>query len=134
MTHRAAWMTDIHLNFVAKNRVCDFADDVRRLGIDSVLVGGDIGEAPNFAAYLEELAGQIAKPCYFVLGNHDFYRGSIAAVRDAARRLSPVSRAVNSRAATSADIGGWLVVPAIAALATSTASTPAADAASRVAS
>ncbi|CPU64678.1 Uncharacterised protein [Mycobacteroides abscessus] len=44
-----------------------------------------------------------------------------------------MSRSVCSSAATSADSGGWLVVPAIAALAASTASTPAAAAASSVA-
>ena len=46
----------------------------------------------------------------------------------------PVSRSVWARAATSDDADGWLVVPAMGADATSTASTPAADAASRVAS
>jgi 3',5'-cyclic AMP phosphodiesterase CpdA len=94
MLHRAAWLTDIHLNFVAKERVADLADGVRRLGIDSVLVGGDIGESPNFAPYLDELAGRIARPVYFVLGNHDFYRGSIPAVRDEARRLSRARRGI----------------------------------------
>ena len=44
-----------------------------------------------------------------------------------------MARGVPSVAATRLDIGGWLVVPAIAALATSTASTPASMAASRVA-
>jgi 3',5'-cyclic AMP phosphodiesterase CpdA len=94
MPHRAAWLTDIHLNFVAQERVLHLADDVRRRGIDSVLIGGDIGEAPNFADYVEELAERIARPIYFVLGNHDFYRGSIVAVRDAARRLSREGRGI----------------------------------------
>ena len=94
MLYRAAWLTDIHLNFVAKERVADLADGVRRLGIDSVLVGGDIGESPNFVAYLDELAVRIARPVYFVLGNHDFYRGSIAAVREEARRLSRARRGI----------------------------------------
>ncbi|OUD85185.1 hypothetical protein BC477_12290 [Clavibacter michiganensis subsp. michiganensis] len=46
----------------------------------------------------------------------------------------PVSRSVSARAATSADADGWLVVPDMGALATSTASAPARLAASRVAS
>ena len=46
----------------------------------------------------------------------------------------PVSRSVCASAATSEEAEGWLVVPAIGALATSTASTPARLAASRVAS
>ena len=46
----------------------------------------------------------------------------------------PVSRSVFSSAATRELNDGWLVVPAIGALATSTASTPASTAARSVAS
>jgi 3',5'-cyclic AMP phosphodiesterase CpdA len=88
MAHRAAWLTDIHLNFVTPQRVAELADAVRRLDVDSVLIGGDIGEAPSFAAYLEALASRISRPVYFVLGNHDYYGSSIKVVRDEARRLS----------------------------------------------
>src|SRR5262249_48152784 len=69
MVHRAAWLTDIHLNFVTPSQVTELADTVRRLDVDSVLIGGDIGEAPTFAGYLEELAERIGRPVYFVLGN-----------------------------------------------------------------
>jgi hypothetical protein len=51
-----------------------------------------------------------------------------------ARRSRLVGRSVLAHAATSADAGTWLVVPAIGALATSTASTPSSIAASKVAS
>src|SRR5262249_39282434 len=94
MPHRAAWLTDIHLNFVTPQRVAELADAVRHLDVDSVLIGGDIGEAPDFAAHLEELAARIARPGYFVLGNHDYYRSSIGAVREQARRLSRAGRGV----------------------------------------
>jgi predicted phosphohydrolase len=46
-----------------------------------VLLAGDIGEAPDLVQHLETLAGGVPGPIYFVLGNHDFYRGSIASVR-----------------------------------------------------
>lgn len=94
MAHRAAWLTDIHLNFVAPQRVAELAGTVRQLSVDSVLIGGDIGEAPSFAAYLEELADRIGRPVYFVLGNHDYYRSSIGAVRGQARRLSRAGRGI----------------------------------------
>ena len=81
MTHRVAWLTDIHLNFVTRERAADLAERIRRLDVDSVLIGGDVGEANNFAEYLEKLVERIARPTYFVLGNHDYYRGSIANVR-----------------------------------------------------
>jgi predicted phosphohydrolase len=59
---------------------------------NAVLIGGDIGEAPTFATYLEDVASALNLPIYFVLGNHDYYKGSIAAVRATARSLSQQSQ------------------------------------------
>jgi 3',5'-cyclic AMP phosphodiesterase CpdA len=87
MPLRAAWLTDVHLNFVAMDQVARFAETVRRADVDAVLVGGDIGESLSFSGYLEEFAVRIRKPIYFVLGNHDFYRGAIDGVRNEAREL-----------------------------------------------
>lgn len=92
MAHRVAWLTDIHLNFVTPERVAELAESIGRLDVDSILIGGDIGEADNFAGYLVSLAERIARPTYFVLGNHDYYRGSIAKVREAACGLSRAQR------------------------------------------
>jgi len=44
MTHRAAWLTDIHLNFVTPERVAGLAESICRRDVDSILIGGDIGE------------------------------------------------------------------------------------------
>jgi len=44
-----------------------------------LLVTGDIGESDSVVRFVTEL-GQLA-PIYFVLGNHDYYRGSIRRVR-----------------------------------------------------
>jgi predicted phosphohydrolase len=46
-----------------------------------VLLGGDIGESQNICDYLARLHDAIPAPIYFVLGNHDYYHGSIAQVR-----------------------------------------------------
>jgi hypothetical protein len=54
---------------------------------DGLLVGGDIAEAPSFAAVLRELTLHTSQPIYFVLGNHDAYHGSLQATREAAREL-----------------------------------------------
>ena len=49
---------------------------------DALLVGGDIAEAPELIWHLEQLEAALpGKLVYFVLGNHDFYRGSIQRVR-----------------------------------------------------
>ncbi len=84
---RILWATDIHLNFVAPARVESFIDKVRNGAPDCLLLGGDIGEADSLLGYLCQMEKALDRPIYFVLGNHDFYRGSIAGVRAAVARL-----------------------------------------------
>lgn len=78
---KLAWVSDAHLDFVDEARAAVFADELGRSGADALLVGGDIAQAPSAAAALQLLAARFPGPVWFVLGNHDFYRGSIAAVR-----------------------------------------------------
>ena len=83
---RVAWVTDIHLNFVQPGVFDGFCRAVRAANPDLVLVGGDIGEAPTVEEYLGMLQDELQRPIYLVLGNHDFYRGSISEVRAAVKR------------------------------------------------
>jgi predicted phosphohydrolase len=76
---RATWLTDIHLNFLDPRQREAFYARARAERPDALLVGGDIGEAPSVAGFVDEL-GAIA-PTWFVLGNHDYYGASIADVR-----------------------------------------------------
>jgi len=78
---RLAWLTDIHLNFVDLSYVEGLCRRLRDEGTDAVLISGDIAEAPDVGVYLEYLDRQLNRPIFFVLGNHDFYRGGIAQVR-----------------------------------------------------
>jgi predicted phosphohydrolase len=55
---------------------------------DKILISGDIAEAPSISAMLKEMAEAIQKPIYFVLGNHDYYRGQIDLVRHEMRELT----------------------------------------------
>ena len=82
---RATWLTDIHLNFLRPLALRAFYDAVRAEQPNVLLVTGDIGESDSVARFVDELA-QIA-PIYFVLGNHDYYRSSIATVRAQMARL-----------------------------------------------
>jgi Icc protein len=83
---RIAWLTDIHLNFLLTEQVREFLLSVARLRADAVVVSGDIGEAHNVCEYLELMRELIGAPIYFVLGNHDYYHGSIAEVRERVTR------------------------------------------------
>lgn len=89
---RIAWATDIHLNFVDDEGFKQFRRKILATDCDAILLGGDIGEAPSVAAYLEDLARGLKRPIYFVLGNHDYYRGSIRAVRQWATTVTECSR------------------------------------------
>lgn len=89
---RLAWATDIHLNFLSAEARDAFAAGVADAAPDAVVLTGDIAEAPSVEAHLLALEARLARPIYFVLGNHDCYRGSIAGVRAAAAALSARSR------------------------------------------
>jgi predicted MPP superfamily phosphohydrolase len=84
---RIAWMTDIHLNFVESTRLGEFIERVVDAAPDIILIGGDTAESSDVVHYLSVLDDHLNRPIYFVLGNHDFYFGSIAQVREDIRRL-----------------------------------------------
>ena len=88
---RLAWATDIHLNFVPVAERCRFYDSVRQQA-DALVVSGDIGESQSIGHFLKEMERHIERPVYFVLGNHDFYNGSIADTRFQVAHLVRESR------------------------------------------
>ncbi len=88
---RIVWITDIHLNFLSRDQVAELIELVPREHPDAILLGGDIGEADSVATLLETLASAWTCPIYFVLGNHDFYGGSIQRVREEARAIAEAS-------------------------------------------
>jgi predicted phosphohydrolase len=78
---RLAWTTDPHLNFLDAPAVEAFLAAVAARSPDAVAISGDIGESNDVEALLATAAARLPCPIYFVLGNHDYYRGSIAGVR-----------------------------------------------------
>lgn len=88
---RLAWLTDIHLNFVDDAGRVRFWETVRPQA-DALVITGDIAESPTIAAHLVEIDRLLGLPVYFVLGNHDFYRGSIAETRATIARVAQQSQ------------------------------------------
>ena len=84
---KAAWVNDIHLEFLSERAIAKFFDELKVTDADCILVGGDIGQADTVCDYLRHMESALQCPIYFVLGNHDFYRGSIADVRTSVSRL-----------------------------------------------
>jgi hypothetical protein len=88
---KLAWLTDVHLNFLPPAAREAFVDTLADTRADAVVLTGDTGEAHDVAAHLHAIADRVARPVYFVLGNHDFYRGSVAGVREKVRSLCSVT-------------------------------------------
>lgn len=85
---RIAWLTDIHLDFLESSaEVLDFLISVREAAPDAVLLGGDIASAPSLLGSLEQFTEVVDRPTHLVLGNHDFYYGSIHEVRESVAAL-----------------------------------------------
>ncbi len=107
-----AWATDIHLNFVSPATVAQLAAELAASGPDGVVLSGDLAEAPDVEEYLEDLETYLERPIYFVLGNHDFYRGSVPQVRARMAELTRRSKWLRwLPAAGVIDLGGgWGLV------------------------
>lgn len=85
---KLAWLTDIHLNFIDLKQRQKFYQEIIDSLCDGLLISGDIAEAPCLEELLQELALYLKRPIFFVLGNHDYYRGQIHEVRHAVTKLT----------------------------------------------
>lgn len=85
---KLAWLTDIHINFLDSDERNVFYKKIIDDHCDGVLITGDIAEADCVSDFLSEMQRAINKPIYFVLGNHDYYRGQIDKVHEAATQLT----------------------------------------------
>jgi Icc protein len=80
---RLAWATDIHLDFLDDGQVRRFAAELAAPRADALVLSGDLSHAELLEHHLRLLAQGVPGPIYYVLGNHDYYGSSIAAVRAA---------------------------------------------------
>lgn len=84
---KAAWATDVHLEFLQGDGFARFAAAVRALDAEALFLTGDIAQAESIESMLRRVRAAVAIPVLFVLGNHDYYRGGVAAVRAMASAL-----------------------------------------------
>ncbi len=78
---QAAWLTDIHFNFLKNDQIDNFLQSLCAESVDCFFISGDIGEADKIIDYLKHAESILKRPIYFVLGNHDYYEGSIKETR-----------------------------------------------------
>jgi Icc protein len=85
-----AWATDIHLDFLRgdEQRLTAFAESLIAQDPAGIFLTGDLSIAAQLEHHLSVIERVVQRPIYFVLGNHDYYGGSIASVRQAMNALS----------------------------------------------
>jgi len=79
---KLVWLTDVHLNFLSIEARNIFYQDVIDSSCDCVVISGDIAESNSIIEILKEMANEIKKPIYFVLGNYDYYGSDVKSVRN----------------------------------------------------
>lgn len=89
---KLAWLTDVHLDFLNEVHIKHFVDSVAATEADAIVISGDISIAQRIVYHLSILEAGVGRPVYFVLGNHDYYGGSIPVVRDKMKEVSNMSQ------------------------------------------
>ena len=84
------WTNDIHLEFLSENGVSNFLKSLN-CGADVILIAGDIAQARSLTKYLTQINSIVKTPVYFVLGNHDYYKGSIEETKKAVHEFLPLT-------------------------------------------
>ena len=95
MMKRLVWLTDIHLDFLNDRGIESFCESIVDLSPDAVLIGGDISTASSINRHLDMLEKCLECTIYFVLGNHDFYGGSIEDIRSVVQAQAKGSLLLN---------------------------------------
>jgi predicted phosphohydrolase len=96
---KLVWVTDIHLdwltepntNIISESRVRDYCQEILSKQPNWVVITGDISTATSIEVHLMWLEKYLPDiPIYFVLGNHDYYYGSIPEVRSRIQKYNGV--------------------------------------------
>ena len=77
---KLVWITDPHLDFVGELGLLTLAKDIRARRPSALLVSGDLSTANLLPKHLAWLRSAVTCPVNLVLGNHDFYGGTLAGV------------------------------------------------------
>jgi predicted MPP superfamily phosphohydrolase len=82
------WLTDLHLEFCSHQTRHDLFHSVNQAAGEIVVITGDLSAGTHRLAQYSELAEQVRKPIYFVLGNHDRYGTTFANTEAVVARLT----------------------------------------------
>lgn len=85
MSIKPLWISDPHFDHLYKNdpeAASRFRAVLDREMITHIFLGGDIADSRKLEKELRRFEQICERPIYFVLGNHDYYFGSVAEVRN----------------------------------------------------
>lgn len=82
------WTTDLHIDATEKTQLEQFYQFIEANDPAAILIGGDISNGYQSLIHLKNMAERLKRPLYFILGNHDFYYGSIQKMRGKVRQLT----------------------------------------------
>lgn len=89
---RYVWLTDIHLEFLSQKEVISFIKELADQRFDGLFLTGDISTATQIHTHLQFFEEFYQSPVYFVLGNHDYYGGSLETVRKMVEEICSKSK------------------------------------------
>lgn len=84
---RVVWVTDVHLDHAGEMQGTSFRTSLVNAKPELILVGGDTAEALTWEPYLCGIRRRTGARVAFVLGNHDYYGGSVKQEQVRARKL-----------------------------------------------
>lgn len=80
--------SDIHLGFINKKQISEFALNIAEKQYNILVITGDISDYPAFSRDIITISNIIKIPIMFVLGNHDYYHGGISKANNLAKILT----------------------------------------------
>lgn len=93
-TIKLLWATDIHLDHLSPEQGASFIKEMAGQKPSVAVITGDISTAETVDKWLLYMDRVFTCPVYFVLGNHDYYHGSIEQVRQKVRQITRYSQRV----------------------------------------
>lgn len=88
-TTELLWLSDLHLERASQYERKRFLEQLRSADYDAVLITGDISTSEHLTHHLQEISNACGdRKVYYLLGNHDYFGGSIGEVDRAVIALS----------------------------------------------
>ena len=88
-TTELLWLSDLHLERASEDEKKRFLERLKSAHYNAALITGDISTSEHLMCHLQEISNACGeRKVYYLLGNHDYFGGSISKVDRAVTSLS----------------------------------------------